>query len=81
MIKYLLTSGFKWIDPKMFDLNKYRSNSSKECIASVEYPKELPKLQDNYSLDSDKIEIKCVIYQFKIANFYNIPIGKVCALL
>ena len=81
MIKYLLTSGFKWIDPKMFDLNKYRSNSSKECIAAVEYPKELPKLQDNYSLDSDKIEIKCVIYQFKIANFYNIPIGKVCALL
>ena len=44
MIKYLLTSAFKWIDPKMFDLNKHSSNNSKECIAAVEYPKELPKL-------------------------------------
>ena len=26
--KFLLTSGFKWIDPKKFDLNKYTSNSS-----------------------------------------------------
>ena len=26
------TSGFKWIDPKTFDLNKYRSNNSKGCI-------------------------------------------------
>ena len=27
--KFLPTSGFKWIDPKVFDLNKYTSNSSK----------------------------------------------------
>ena len=26
--KFLPTSGFKWIDPKEFDLNKYTSNSS-----------------------------------------------------
>ena len=28
MSKFLPTSGFKWIDPKEFDLNKYTSNSS-----------------------------------------------------
>ena len=29
MSKFLPTSGFKWIDPKEFDLNKYTSNSSR----------------------------------------------------
>ena len=43
MYKFLLTSGFKWIDPKEFDLNKYSSNSSKGCVFEVdlEYPKGL----------------------------------------
>ena len=43
MSKFLPTSGFKWIDLKEFDLNKYHSNTSKECILEVvlEYPKEL----------------------------------------
>ena len=27
MSKFLTTSGFKWIDPKEFELNKYTSNS------------------------------------------------------
>ena len=38
----LPTSGFKWIDPKEFNLNKYTSNSSKGCVLEVdpEYPKE-----------------------------------------
>ena len=36
MSKVLPTSGFKWIDPKKFDLNKYNSNSSKECALEVE---------------------------------------------
>ena len=30
MSKFLSTSGFKWIDPKEFDLNKYITNSSKD---------------------------------------------------
>ena len=36
-------SGFKWMDPKEFDLNKCNSNSSKGCVleADLEYPKEL----------------------------------------
>ena len=43
MSKFLPTSGFKWIDPKEFDLNKYSSNSSKGHVLEVdlEYPKKL----------------------------------------
>ena len=29
LCKFLATGGFKWIDPKEFDLNKYTSNSAK----------------------------------------------------
>ena len=37
------TSGFKQIDPKNFDSNKYSSNSSKGCYLEVDFecPKEL----------------------------------------
>ena len=31
MSKFLPTSGFKWKDPKEFDLNKHTRNSSKSC--------------------------------------------------
>ena len=42
MSKFLPIRGFKWIDPKEFDLNKYTSNNSKGCVLEVEfeYPKE-----------------------------------------
>ena len=41
MPKFLPTSGFKWIDPKKFNLNKYTSNSLKGCFLKVglEYAK------------------------------------------
>ena len=43
MLKFLQTSGFKWIVNgfKEFDLNKYLSNSSKGFLFEVdlEYPK------------------------------------------
>ena len=32
MSKFLPTSGFRWIEPKEFDLNKYASNSLKGCV-------------------------------------------------
>ena len=32
MSKFLPTSGFKLIDPKKFDLDKYTSNCSKGCV-------------------------------------------------
>ena len=35
MSKFLSTSGFKWIDTKEFDLNKYASDSSNECALEV----------------------------------------------
>ena len=82
MSKFLATSGFKWIDPKEFDLNKYTSNSSKGCILEVdlEYPKELRELYSDYPLAPDKIEIKREMlsdYQLKIADHYSIPIGNI----
>ena len=76
MSKFLPTSGFKWIDPKEFDLNKYTNNSSKGCVLEfdLEYIKELHK---DYPLAPDKIEIKRVscLTTNKIADLYNIPIG------
>ena len=55
MSKFLPTSGFKWIDPKEFDFNKYISNSSKGCALEVdlEYPKELQELHNDYPLALD----------------------------
>ena len=54
----MVSSGFKLIDPKEFDLNKYSSNSSKGCVseADLEYPKELHKLHNDYPLASEKID-------------------------
>ena len=81
MSKFLLMIGFKWIDPKGFDLNKYTSNSSKGCLLEVDlkYPKELRELHNCYPFAPDKIEIKREMYnyQLKIANFYNYAIGNV----
>ena len=86
MSRFLPTSGFKWIDPKEFNLNKYTNNSSKRCALEVdlEYPKELPELRDYHPLASDKIEIKRKTvpwYQLKIADLYNIPFGNVKTLV
>ena len=43
MFKYLQASGFKWMDPKEFDMNKYTRNNSKPCAleVNIEYPTEL----------------------------------------
>ena len=78
MSKFLPTSGFKWIDPKKFDLNKYTSNRSKGCVLEVdlEYSKKLQELQNDYPIAPDKIEVKREMlsdYQLKIADHYNIP--------
>ena len=82
MPRFLPTSGFKWIDLKKFDQNKYTSSSSKACVLEVdlEYIKELQKLQNDYPLAPDKIETKKDIlsdYQLKIADHYKITIGNV----
>ena len=86
MSKFLPISGFKWIDPKELDLNRYTSNSSKGCVLEVdlEYPKELRELRNDYSLALDKIEIKREMlseYQLKFADLYNIPVGNVKKLV
>ena len=60
MSKFFITSRFEWIDPKEFDLNKYTSSSSKDCVLEVdlEYPKELPELHNDYLLAPDKNKVK-----------------------
>ena len=84
--KFLLTSGFKWIDPKEFDLNKYTNNSSKGCVLEIdlEYPKELHELHSDYPLVPDEIEIKRGMlseYQLNTADLYNIRFNNVINLL
>ena len=32
MPQFLPTGGFKWIDPKGFNVNKYISNGQKRCV-------------------------------------------------
>ena len=82
MFKFLRTSGFKWIDPKEFDLNKYSGNISAVCASEVDfdYPKVLHQLHNDYLLTPDKIEIKKEIlyeYQLMTSNCYNVPIRNV----
>ena len=43
MCKFLPTSGFKWIDPKEFDLNKYVKNSWKDKFSKL-----ILNIQKNY---------------------------------
>ena len=59
MSKFLATSGFKLIDSKEIDLNKYTINSLKGCVIEVDldYPKELRELHNDYPLAVAKIEI------------------------
>ena len=83
--KSLPTGGFKWLDPAKFDLDKYDNDSFIGCTLKFfkiyfEYPKELHKLRNDYSLAADKLEIKREIlsdYQLKIGDDYNISIGNV----
>ena len=82
MSKFLTTSGFKWIDRKEFDSNKFTSDTSKGCVLEVdlEYPKEFQELDNDYPLAPDEMEIKREIlseYQLKIADHYITPIGNV----
>ena len=66
--KYLPTGTFKWINPKMCDLDKYSNKFQWLCFSSwwiflyvlvnLEYPKELCELRNNYILGPGKIEVK-----------------------
>ena len=82
MSRFLPTSGFKQLDSKEFDLNKYTSNISKGCFLEVdlEFSKESRELHDDYPLAPDKIELKREMlseYQLKIVDLYSILIDNV----
>ena len=87
--KFLPTDGFKWIDSKEFDSNKYSSNSLKRCVLEVDlgYPKELRELHNNYLSVPDERKQKrnagkyCLSNIYQIADFYNISIGNVKKLV
>ena len=86
MPKFLPASGFKWIDSKKFDLNKYSGNSSKGCVLKhdLEYQKELQEWHNDYSLASDEIEIKREMlseHQLRIADLHSVPIGNIKKLV
>ena len=86
MSKSLSMSGFKWLDPKKFNLNKYTSNSSEGCVLEVdlEHLKELRESHSDYPLALDKIEIKREMlsdYQLKVADHCNILTGNLNELV
>ena len=86
MFTFFSSGGFKQIDPKEYDSNKYTSNSSERCFLRgyLEYTNELRELHNDYPLAQDKIEIKREMlsnYQLKIANLYNISIDHVIKLV
>ena len=56
MPKFLPTSGFKWINPKEFNLNKYTSNSSEGCVLEVDL--EYAKQFENYTMIILYLQIK-----------------------
>ena len=58
MSKFLPTSGFKLIDPKEFNLNKYTSNSSKGCAAEVDLEYQNFLNYTNYTIIILKLQIK-----------------------
>ena len=67
---YLPTCGFKWIDPKEFELNKYTRKSSKGCVLEVdlEHPKQWLESHNDHPWAPD-------------TDFYSIPIGIVKKLV
>ena len=86
MHKFLPTSGFKWIDPKEFDLNKYTRKSSKEYVLKVdlEYPTELSELNNNYPLAprwNRNQKTNAVWLLTEVADLYSIPIRNVKKLV
>ena len=75
--KVLPTSGFKWIDPKEFNLN-----NSKKCVLKLilNILNSYTPLHHDYPLAPGKIEIEREMlseYQLKITDSYNNPIGNV----
>ena len=86
MIQYLQYGGIKWLNQKDFCLNSISENSSIDYILEVdlEYPSELPDLDNDYLLAAEKLEISQNMlskYCFNIANEYGIKAGGVNKLI
>ena len=89
--QYLPYNKFKWLNQKLikidrFNVNSIEENSSIDYILEVdlEYPSELHKLHNDYSLAPKKLKISQNMlsnYCFSIANEYGIKIGGVNKLV
>ena len=58
MFKFLTTSGFKWIDSKEINLNKYTSHSPKGSLLEVHLDIQKNNANDYPRDRTNKIEIK-----------------------
>ena len=67
--KFLRTSGFKWIDPKNFDLNTYTSYSVLEV--NIGYSKDLPELYNDYLCLQIKLKSKKKCCQYSCQKSLN----------
>ena len=87
MSSYLPYGGFKWLkNVDNFDVNSISEKSSIGYIVKVdlEYPDELPVLQNHYPLGSEKLAIPYDMlsdYCKKIADEYEIKVGDVKKLI
>ena len=86
MSQYLTYSGFKWLNQKEIDkfcLNSIDENSSNGYIleADLKYPDELHKMQNDYPLAPEKLEITLSKYGSTIADEHGIKIGDIDKLV
>ena len=89
MSQYLPTGGFRWItekDVNKIDLAKNKEDSKRGLILEVdlEYPLELHKLRNDYSLAPEKIKVTkemLSLYCESIREKFNITIGQVHKLI
>ena len=71
--KLLPTSGFKPTDPNDYVLNKYHSNSSKDCELHTYFPLALDKVKIKREM-LPKYQLILIMIN---ADFYKIPIANV----
>ena len=77
-MKFLPTSGFKWIDPKGFTWINILAVVQKDVFSKLIL--NIWELHNDYPLAPDKTEIKREIlsnYQLRIVDLYKTPIGNV----
>ena len=86
MVKFLPTSGFKWIDPKEFDLDNILAIVRKDVFSNLIL--NILESYENYTMIIYQHQIKqkskekcCPTINLKISDLYNILIANVKKLV